>query len=375
MSRCRGDGSIRLFVIWSFKGEQMKLLAWRRRHRRRREMDDRRYEKRTGKKRNHFCVWKAVLPAVAVAVIVSGVILAHQQGDGSRQAVVVDGTVYYAKENLMVLMFLGVDLRGEIENPSGLAGDNGQSDMVWLIVLDHEENTVQIITIPRETMVEVEEYSAEGTYRGTVEEQICLQYAYGTDSETGCRLACEAVNRLLGSNVSIQQYFAVSMGAISEVVDTVGGVDVSMSDDYAIIFDGETELVYYTKGSTVHMDGTEAYSFVHYRDTDNYFTNLVRMSRQEDFLNAFSGQLISMIKKHPVQLLQCVRELQAYYTTNLSRMELIRLSLTVARSGISEWERTQIPGTETHVGDYDQYLVDEEALQVMILDTFYEKAE
>ncbi|MCC8017527.1 MAG: LCP family protein [Lachnospiraceae bacterium] len=354
----------------------MRISEWIARRKRRREMDDRRYERRTGHKRTRKTVhkWKAILPLFAAAVA-AALLFSHFFTLHNRQAVVINGNAYYAKDNLSVILLLGIDLRGEIENPTGLVGDNGQSDMIWLIVADYDADTVRILTIPRDTMADVTELYSNGRVNRVVREQICLQYAYGASSERGCELAVQTVSDLLDDRVEIDSYLAVSMGAITQIVDAVGGVNVTMSNDYTVYDEVTSEPVSYTAGTTAHMSGTDAYYFVHYRDTSQYSTNLIRMARQADFFDAFSAQITAALREDPRGMFETAQSLESYYTTNLQPFEIFRLAWLLWRSDSAEWEFTQLPGTQTHVGDYDQYELDEDAVTELLLDIFYESVE
>ena len=166
---------------------------------------------------------------------------------------------------------------------------------------------------------------------------------------------------------------AVSMGAITKLVDAVGGVDIVMSNNYSIPDENWVDFIHYDAGSTVHMDGETAYRFIHYRDVEHLYTNLDRMNRQQDFLTAFTAALKETIKSRPWKIPGLLKELKPYYYTDLPFTEMLRLAVTALFADLSEIERIQIPGTEVHVGRYDQYLPEEEKLREMMLEIFYEK--
>lgn len=323
-------------------------------------------EKKTGRKRRLLAV---LIIAAAVAAVFFPA--RHFLSSDSRKTVIAGGSVYEQKEDVTTILLLGIDKRETLENETGLPADNGQSDMIWLIVADHRKKQIRILTIPRETMANVEEHHSDGSTQN-VYEQICLQYAYGTTPQEGCSLTAEAVKNLL-EDAPVDHVCAVSMGAVTRLVDAVGGVDIVMSNNYSIPDENWEHFIEYEAGSTVHMDGETAYRFIHYRDVEHLYTNLDRMNRQQDFLTAFTAALKETIKSRPWKILGLLKELKPYYYTDLSFVEMLRLAATALSANISEIERIQIPGTETHVGRYDQYLPDQEKLREMMLEIFYEK--
>lgn len=104
-------------------------------------------------------------------------------------------------------------MRGRIENDNHVIGQNGQSDMMFLINFDIDTEKAILITIPRETMTTIDisaKYMPLEAEKKTEEAQICLQYGYATSSQMGAELATQCVENLL--NISIDYYVAISMG-------------------------------------------------------------------------------------------------------------------------------------------------------------------
>lgn len=323
-------------------------------------------EKKTGRWRLLMAIF-----AIAVTLIAAVCLMSVLFSSESSRTVIVGGEVYERREDITTILLLGIDKRDILENESGRPADNGQSDMIWLIVADHGSDQIQVITIPRETMTDVEEHYSDGSMR-KVYEQICLQYAYGTTPEEGCALTAEAVINLL-EEAPIDYTCAVSMGAVTKLVDAVGGVDIAMSNNYSIPNEDWTDFIYYEAGNTVHMNGETAYRFIHYRDVEHLYTNLDRMNRQQDFLEAFTVALKEKVMSRPWEIPGLLKALKPYYYTDLPLPEMLRLALTALSADLSEIKRIQIPGTEVHVGRYDQYLLEEDQLQEMMLKIFYEK--
>lgn len=268
------------------------------------------------------------------------------------------GILILKRPRQTTILVMGIDRRGKIENTSGKAGENGQSDMMCVVILDRDLKKTEVIAIPRETVVEVDEYYTNGKFYQTKEEQICLQYAYGQTSEQGCELAKKKVEKLLG--IEIDYYCAMSMAAIPVIIDEMDGVSVTMSQDYVI---PEHE---YTAGNTELLSGEEAYEFIHFRDIERYGTNLERMARQKDFLKAFVPQAKEKAKKNPAFPLRLYRALEDMMTTDIPMRKIPFFAYDVMKSGFDEDGILRIPGEDIHVGEYDEFIVDEERLRTLM---------
>lgn len=301
---------------------------------------------------------------LAILAVILVCVVKTQNKKNTESSIIYDGKAYQKKENLTTILVLGIDQRGSIESGTGRAGSNGQSDMMWVVVIDKDTDEVQVITIPRETAVDVDEYYVNGKFYRTVNEQICLQYAYGRNSQEGCELAKEKVEELLG--IPMDYYCAFSMEAIPTIVDAVGGVTVTMTEDY------EIPEHTYSAGETVTLTGEEAYEFVHFRDIERYGTNLERMARQKEFLKALVPTVKSKLKNNWLLPFQMYRDLEDCMTTDIPTRKLPSFAWTALKSDFDTENIIRIPGEDIHVDKYDQYIVEEKELKKMMVDIFYE---
>ena len=75
--------------------------------------------------------------------------------------------------------------------------DAGQADALFLVSLDRAEQKLQILTIPRDTMAQIETFNPGGKSLGMTEDHINLQYAFGDGKTKSCELMKTAVSNLL----------------------------------------------------------------------------------------------------------------------------------------------------------------------------------
>src|SRR5699024_5054077 len=140
--------------------------------------------------------------------------------------------------------------------------DAGQADAIYLLSRDRVENTVSVITIPRDTMTEIEAFGPGGESLGKSTDHISLSYAYGDGGHESCRLAEEAVSNLF-YGLPIQGYCAVNMDGIPALAQSVGAVTVTVPNDSL-----EAAYPEFAAGSQVTLNEENTEIFVRYRDTE-----------------------------------------------------------------------------------------------------------
>ena len=144
-------------------------------------------------------------------------------GSGSREeeapsagntssTVTYQGKEYAYNDHLSNFLFLGIDSREKTQTQVGRA-DAGQADAIFLVSWDRVDHSLTGITIPRDTITEIEIFDQEGNSAGKSRDHINLAYAYGDGGRESCELMEEAVSNLL-YGIPIQGYCSLSMEGI-----------------------------------------------------------------------------------------------------------------------------------------------------------------
>lgn len=263
------------------------------------------------------------------------------------------------------ILVLGIDKRDTISNESQEVGDNGQADFVAIVHIDLLDGELKVISIPRETMVYIvsEDTDETESIKDKDKQQICLQYAYGTSSKEGCELMQHCLEDNFGLHTDC--YIACSMGGIPQIIDAVGGVDIVPSRDYSYGSESINDWAFLSSSEIVHLDGTSAYDFIHFRNIDEYYSNQDRLDRQRDFIKAFSDK-ITINNVLTINAISSLFELyNGYITTNMSSIDYIKLYLAYRIYGLDEISIVRVPGIETHTGMYDEYEITQEGLELL----------
>ena len=154
-----------------------------------------------------------------------------KDGFGEVPTVEIDGVTYEQKMNVTSLLMIGIDKRSTDENKS--YRDGGQSDFLLLLVLDHKNKTIHQLQIDRDTMTSVNVLGLFGNSAGSRVMQICLSHGYGMDRQERCKNTLSAVQGLLGCP-ELESYMEIPLDAIAALNDLLGGVTVTLQDDFTM---------------------------------------------------------------------------------------------------------------------------------------------
>ena len=280
---------------------------------------------------------------------------------------VVDGVAYVRKEDVTTLLLMGIDKSGNLETTRTDQG--GQCDVLLLLVLDGKNRTQTLLQLDRDTMAEVEILDLRGKYTGVTRVQpICISHAYGSGDEKSCENTVRAVSRLL-MDIPIDGYAAILYEAIPDLNDTVGGINVTIEDDFS---DADPSLA---MGKTVTLKGKQALTYVRGRRSVADGTNTNRMKRQRNYLNKFGDKVQEMVKTDSSVINDLVAAAEPYMTTDMTLSRLTSAALEgagYADGGIltTSGEHTQTVNPNGTLGV--EFYPDEESILQNVLTLFYE---
>ena len=278
-----------------------------------------------------------------------------------------NGKTYQYRKNIINILCIGVDKEEVMSERDDDGGSVGQSDAVLLVSLDLDRSDIRIFAIPRDTMVNIVACDENGNEMGAFKGQLALQYAYADGQEKSCKLVAQQVLDIFKNQIQLNGYVAMNLSCISAVNDAVGGVTVWMDDDYTL-YNPKFE-----KGATVHLQGEEAPEYVQGRDIRVSGSALTRIGRQKQYLTAFIEQMKKALKKNPVLTVTLMKELSDNMITDISADEVVYLTTEVLNCNFDEKNMQSLKGEIQMENEYEEYYLDETALQQTILDYFYEE--
>lgn len=267
------------------------------------------------------------------------------------------GKKYTYNTDLTNILFLGIDTSDPIATEN-TPGESGQSDCVMLLSLNNKTKQATILQINRNTMTDIDVYDFSGNYLKSMSGQLALQYAYDIGGQSSCWATKKTVSELL-YGLDIDGYFSMNMGSIAEINDALGGVDVTMDQDYTSIDPA------FKQGATVHLEGQQAENFVRSRDLNEFNSVANRMERQVDYVTS----LISSMKNKGGKSLYDI--LSPYLDTDIvTDMDSSQLNALTGYEYLTDQVQS-VPGEEVMGDVYEEYHVDGDALQDLIINTYY----
>lgn len=275
----------------------------------------------------------------------------------------VDGVQYRRKSQLTSILLMGIDREGELVSNSYRNG--GQADFLRMLVIDGEKETVSQVEIDRDTMAAITILGVLGNQSGVRTAQICLSHGFGDGGEQSCELTVQAVSNLL-LGTQIDHYISMNLDGISVMNDWVGGVTVTLEDDFSHL---DPEM---TQGKTLTLVGDQAEIYVRSRRSVGVGTNEARMSRQQSYISELTNLLEDKIGEQKEEIGSLYDVMQPYLITDMTRGRLIN-ELWAAHTYQQE-PLTKLEGEyEIGADGFMQFMADESALKDMVLDLFYEE--
>ncbi len=270
------------------------------------------------------------------------------------------GKRYIYRDGLQNYLFLGVDNDEKVAPAQdGISG--GQSDAMFLIVLDSKAKKIRLVSINRNSMVPVDVYDEEGNFVIRMDLQICLQHGYGDGQKLSCMRAVEAVDRLF-AGVPISGYLSLNMGGLPGVNDAIGGVELTPIETV------ERGDIVLTEGETVNLNGEQAYAYLRTRDVDKFGSANDRLKRQQQYICAFVKKVLA----NPSNANK-VYEAGAEYI--VASIDLPRLVDGAKEMTFADEDFYSVPGETEFKDDFEEYTVNEDGMIRLILDVFYEELE
>ena len=292
---------------------------------------------------------------------------ANQIGESTEMdiedAISFDGHQYVPKENIESILVMGVD-EADTQKDSELYVNNNQADFLMLMVIDHEAKTYRTLQINRDTMTDIPTLGLNGEFIDYQKGQIALAHAYGSGLEDSCENEVDAVSRML-YGMTIDHYVSLSMPAIAEINDAVGGVTVTITDDFTEVNPD------FKEGKTITLHGKQAETFVRTRKDVADQTNINRMSRQLTYMRAWKAKALERMQSDNMFAFNLVLTLSDYMVSDMSAQQLSELANYMqeyADEGVLQTEGESVKGER-----FMEFYADETSLQNNVFELYYDQ--
>lgn len=204
----------------------------------------------------------------------------------------------------------------------------GRSDTIIIVVINNIDKSINLISVPRDTYVDVPGYGMT---------KINHAYAYGQE-----QLSIKTLNTNFG--LDLTQYVTIDFSGLVNCIDRVGGVELTLSQEEVDFINSEmTPENKIASAGTVTLNGVQALKHSRNRYVGNDFT---RAFRQREILIALMKKVSTM---SPEEILDLSDDILVNLTTNMDinmyKDMFLKLSGDMS-TYLSNINSVQIPSTD-----------------------------
>lgn len=221
--------------------------------------------------------------------------------------------------------------------------ETGRSDTIIVCTVNPNTKTTTLLSIPRDSYAEIVGYSDVYDYYGDYYDKMNHAYAFG-----GTEMSINTVQEFL--NVPIDYYVEVNFDGLTDIVDAIGGVEITSPltfDFYGPQFiEGETRI----------LNGFEALQFSRMRKQDPE-GDLGRQKRQQMVIKAILDKVLTM--GTVVNYKNILATLEDNVQLNMSLDEILSIA-SGYRKSMENFQQFYVEGEEMYIDEIYYYYVDPE---------------
>lgn len=257
-------------------------------------------------------------------------ILLNDRGPKSLSELIEYGFQYRVARPVNILV-MGID-RVPGAQPGTPEIFSGRSDTMLLLRVDPTDDSVSLLSIPRDTQVEIDGVGVTKINDANV--------------RGGSKLAAKTVSETL-NGVAIDRYVRVSTEAFRELVDLIGGVEVYVPEPMSYTDNTQKLKINLSAGRQV-LTGDQAEQFARFRQ--DAYGDIGRVQRQQALLRALRQKLTNPMLLPRVPSI--IAEMQKYVDTNLSPEEVLALVGGLRRLSQGDFKMVMLPGRFSQPGEF-----------------------
>jgi len=226
-------------------------------------------------------------------------------------------------------------------------GVEGRADTIMMVHIGLDTPEIYILSVPRDTLVEVEGYGSD---------KINHAYAYG-----GLDLLIPTVEKLL--HVPVDYYALTDFAGFEGIVDALGGVEIDVDKRmYYQTYDGLIDI----EAGLQRLNGEQALQYVRFRQDE--LGDITRVSRQQIFLKALAEQMLDkgVLRRLPSLL----AEMSDVVETDLPGRYLVRLAFQLRSLDAERIASGTVPGDFADINGVSYWQADETALSELLNEYF-----
>ncbi|BAC14865.1 transcriptional regulator [Oceanobacillus iheyensis HTE831] len=238
-------------------------------------------------------------------------------------------------DNVSILI-IGTDANEHRDN-----ADNARSDALMLATFNKSEESVNLVSIPRDSYVHIPEVGRQ--------DKITHAHAYG-----GPKATIETVENLM--DIPVDYYVRVDFHAFVDVVDAIGGINVDVPYEFKESNSMDKRDAIHLLAGEQTVNGEEALALARTRKLDN---DIERGKRQMEILNAVAKKAASVNSVFNFD--DVINAVGDNMSTNMSFKEM-RTFVSYVTGGL-KINNSTLEGSDYQPGSTYYWQLDEVALQ------------
>lgn len=240
----------------------------------------------------------------------------------------------------------------------GLDDGKTRADTIMIASVDKKNNSIKLLSIPRDTKVEVNGKTIK----------INATMGYKSREE----LMITKVKEITG--IPIHYYAEVDFEGFKEIVDILGGIDYDVP--YDMDYDDPVQNLHiHLKAGMQHLDGQAAHDYVRFRHNNNgtapgdyALGDPGRINAQQAFLKELVRQ-----KLQPQYLLktpELAKAISEHVTTNFTVAEGLKYVGMLRKMDAESFQTFVLPGDSKMISGASYYIHDAEKTRQLVLEEF-----
>lgn len=291
----------------------------------------------------------------------------------SRNIINYDGKRYKERSDITTCLMIGNDKSDEASVNEELLEEGyicKMADMQMLLVIDEKDKSYCMLQLDRNTITAIPMLYADGEEAEERDMQLCTAYFYGHDEQSASENVVTAVSRFL-KGTKIDKYISIPMKGIKNINRAVGGVTVTIEDDFSVAYP-ETNML---PGETIKLTDRQAKIFVQNRMNIGDGSNVGRLRRQRAYMQGLKTSFVEGAENDANFIDNFYNELSEVMTSNGNTKELA--GITGKLVDYEDKGIVTIDGEVTfgyHGGDgieHEEFIPDEDSVMETVLELFY----
>lgn len=308
--------------------------------------------KRKKAKRSHRVLKVVVITLVAVLAVAGAAFAWYINNINSKLSKGIDSNLLNQlvaptkTDGPFYMLLLGVDQDDERTQEWGADQSNYRTDSIILVRVDPPNKKVTLISIPRDTMVDMDDHGTQ---------KINAAYSFG-----GASYMVEQVSKLAGVNIS--HYAELNFEQFTSIVDTLGGIEVTLPVAVSDMEYSDIDL----PAGTQTLDGQQALGLCRSRHAYDAYGggDYYRSANQRMVIAAIIRKVLD---SDPTSWPGLISQLADSVTTDLSATDILSLANQFKDLDTeNDIYSGSVPTTSTYTNNLWYEVVDENAWKTMM---------